>query len=187
MSVLTQARWQWTAARYFQAIQSGLIDPRERLELIEGELLRMVPINPRHANVVTTLMHNLSAQLDTGLFHLRVQQPLALAEDTWPEPDLVLVRSGDYDAHHPSAGDTLLVIEVADSSLSLDRGEKAMLYARHAIAEYWVIDVRRTSARTAVYVHRDPLSGRYRRTTEHVQGVIKAKRIKAAIDDITAL
>jgi Uma2 family endonuclease len=190
MSIVTQERWQWTAPRYFQAVESGLINPDERLELIEGELIRMAPINPRHANVVTKLTQILSAKLDTTAFHLRVQQPLAFVEDTWPEPDLAIIRAGDYDDRHPVAADTLLVIEVADSSFPFDRGKKAILYAGHSIPEYWVVDVRRApvKANTLIYVHRNPLPDGYQRIAEYERGRIEAEAVAGvAIEDVGSL
>ncbi|MGI9302713.1 MAG: Uma2 family endonuclease, partial [Gammaproteobacteria bacterium] len=141
MSAIAPERWQWTAPRYFQAVEAGLIDADERLELIEGELIRMVPINPPHATAVDELLSIIAAQLDRERFRLRVQQPLALTDDdTWPEPDLAIVRAGNYRKQHPSAADTLLVIEVANASFGRDRGAKRTLYARHQIPEYWVVD-----------------------------------------------
>ena len=96
MSVMAPERWKWTALRYYKAIETGLIDPDERLELLEGELIRMAPINPRYSTAVDELLSTMAAQLDRERFRLRVQQPLAFADDTWPEPDLAVVLVGNY-------------------------------------------------------------------------------------------
>jgi Uma2 family endonuclease len=71
-----------------------------------------------------------------------------------PEPDLAILQfRGDYYASgKPTAGDVNLVIEVADSSLSTDLGDKAALYAEAMIPEYWVVDL----LNDVVHVHRDP-------------------------------
>lgn len=87
-----------------------------------------------------------------------MQLPLAAADDSEPEPDFAIIpaSSGIPDDHPPTA---LLVIEVADTSLKLDLGPKALLYAQCGVPEYWVVDV---TAETTV-VHTDPRAGRYRR------------------------
>jgi Uma2 family endonuclease len=76
--------------------------------------------------------------------------------DTEPEPDIVWARR-DYPGSHPAGKDILLLIEVAESSLADDRGEKAELYAEAGIADYWIVNlIDRT-----VEVRRSPTNGRY--------------------------
>lgn len=85
---------------------------------------------------------------------MRVLLPLALSEDTEPEPDVAVVPLGDYKTEHPHTA--LLIIEVADSTLKKDRG-KATVYASAGIAEYWIVNL---GAR-AVEVYASPESDRY--------------------------
>ena len=78
-----------------------------------------------------------------------------------PEPDLAILRRRDYSEAHPTPEDTLLVIEVAETSLAYDRGKKAALYAEAGIPEYWVAD----TDGEAVEVNREPDGQRYRQST----------------------
>jgi Uma2 family endonuclease len=85
---------------------------------------------------------------------VRVQLPLALSDDTEPEPDVSVVPLGDYGTEHPHTA--LLIIEVADSTLKKDR-RKATVYASASIAEYWIVNL---GART-VEVYSSPDGDRY--------------------------
>jgi Uma2 family endonuclease len=78
--------------------------------------------------------------------------------DSAPEPDLVWVVQRDYSQSRPVSEEVLLVVEVSESSLAYDTGEKAFLYAEAGIADYWVVNL----VDHAVEVRRDPASGRYR-------------------------
>lgn len=92
-----------------------------------------------------------------GRAEVRVQLPLALSEDSEPEPDLAIVAPGEYKDAHPTTA--LLVIEVADSSVDGDRGFKAPGFAAGGIPEYWIVNLRDD----AVEVHLDPSGEQYRR------------------------
>lgn len=93
-------------------------------------------------------------QLSGGV-RTRVQSPLALSDDSEPEPDIVVVPAGDYDTAHPSRA--LLVIEVADTSVQKDRGIKTALYATAGIPEFWLVNL----AEKIIEGHRQPSAGRY--------------------------
>lgn len=120
--------------------------PEQRLELIDGELLQVIAKGTRH----TAVVHRLITAIQTWLaatpeppLQLRVEAPLDLGPANEPEPDLALVarRDDDYWHAHPTAADTVLVIEVSDSSLAFDLDAKARLYAAAGIPHYWVVDV----------------------------------------------
>ena len=120
--------------------------PEQRLELIDGEVLQVIAKGTRHTAVVHRLIAAIQAALaeDPQLpLQLRVESPLDLGPTTEPEPDLALVdrREDDYWTAHPTAADTVLVIEVSDTSLTFDLETKARLYAAAGIPAYWVIDV----------------------------------------------
>ncbi len=88
---------------------------------------------------------------------MRIQHTILLPEsDSAPEPDVTWVTQKKYPGH-PTSSDVLLLIEVADSSLSTDRGEKAGLYAEASISDYWVVDIQNRS----LIVHRDPKGDTY--------------------------
>jgi len=121
--------------------------------LLRGVLVKMSPQLAPHASTIRKLAHLLMAQLQ-GRYELSIQSPLALADDSEPEPDLAIVPLGDYDAAHPDTA--LLVIEVSDTTLRKDRS-KAAIYASAGIGEYWIVNL---GAR-AVEVYASPDGDRY--------------------------
>jgi Uma2 family endonuclease len=150
-----------TIAEYDRMIAAGAFDPRERnrLELIHGELREMTPIGSEHEVIVDDLMEWSVLNLPRGKIRVRVQNSIGIpALDSAPEPDLAWVARRDYRRGRPTAEDVLLVIEVSESTLRFDWGEKAELYAAAGISDYWVVDV----AARSVVVHRDHAAGRYR-------------------------
>ncbi|HYN76267.1 MAG TPA: Uma2 family endonuclease [Lamprocystis sp. (in: g-proteobacteria)] len=131
----------WTRAEYERMVESGAFKPGARFELLDGEIIAMSPQGPQHVTSVQLVAEALRERLPPGCV-VRVQAPIALDDDSEPEPDICVVRGQirDYARSHPSAA--LLVIEVADSSLEHDRTDKARAYARNEIPEYWVINVK---------------------------------------------
>jgi Uma2 family endonuclease len=130
----------WTRAEYERIVDAGGFDPEARLELIDGEIVDMSPQNSRHASAADKVEEALRACFRTG-FYVRAQKPLALGAYSEPEPDVAVVpgRPGDYVRSHP--GTAVLIVEVSDSSLAIDRGRKCALYARNGIPEYWVLNL----------------------------------------------
>lgn len=153
-----------TVEQYHQMIADGVFDAtddgrRQRLELIEGELLAMSPIGWRHVNVVDLLMEWSFENLPPRKQWIRVQHPIGLAElESEPEPDIAWVKRKRYVGGHPTAADVLLIIEVADSSLAYDCGRKADLYAAAGIADYWVVNL----IDDCLEIFRDPVGRQYR-------------------------
>ena len=139
-------------SEYDRMVELGLFQD-ERVELIRGVLVKMSPQLAPHASTIRKLTQLLMAQLQ-GRYALSIQSPLALSDDSEPEPDVAVVPLGDYDAEHPSTA--LLVIEVSDSTLRKDRG-KAAVYASAGIGEYWIVNL---GART-VEVYSSPDGDRY--------------------------
>ena len=85
---------------------------------------------------------------------VRLQSPMALDDESEPEPDLVVVSGSlaDYDRAHPDGA--ALVVEVAESSLAFDREHKASAYARAGIQDYWIVNL----VDRVLEVHRDPVA-----------------------------
>ncbi len=123
-------------AEYDRLIELGVFE-HERVELIRGVLVKMSPQRAPHASTIESLTELLSAQL-RGRLRLRIQLPLALSDDTEPEPDVALVDLGNYQVEHPRTA--RLIIEVADSSLQNDRA-KVAVYASAGISEYWIVNL----------------------------------------------
>jgi Uma2 family endonuclease len=147
---------RFTVDEYYKMAEVGILGPDERVQLIEGKIVQMPPIGPRHAFNVDRLAHFLLARLGE-LATIRAQHPLRLARGAEPEPDVAVVASyrdapRAYESRHPGPTDALLVVEVADSTLAFDLGEKAMMYALHGIADLWVVDL----PDDRLVVHREP-------------------------------
>ncbi len=131
-----------TVAEYYRMAEIGLLAPDARVELIEGAIVDMAPIGSRHGAKTSYLDRVLSrAAGDTAI--VRVQLPISLDSMSEPQPDLALVkpRPDFYDKHHPVAADTLLIIEVCQTSLRYDHRVKVPLYASHGIPEVWLLDL----------------------------------------------
>ncbi|HEX6042411.1 Uma2 family endonuclease [Longimicrobium sp.] len=148
---------RWTYEDWERMVAGGILDEDERIELVDGELVRMTPIGDRHMYTVDLIGEYLWSQM-RGHGIVRVQSPLKFHTGEGPVPDLVLLRMSEDRYRNRKAGpwDALLVVEVADSSMARDLG-KAELYARAAIPEYWIVDVNRPG----VMVHLAPVGGEY--------------------------
>lgn len=133
----------------------------QKLELIEGDLIERASKNRSHVNTMIFVMKWLIEVF--GAYRVTPEAPIDVAADdnstSEPEPDLaVLARPCTaYETSNPPPSEVRLVVEISDTSLSFDRNTKARLYARAAIAEYWVVDV----VRRRIVVHRDPRGGVY--------------------------
>jgi Uma2 family endonuclease len=113
----------------------------------------MTPIGSLHEDIVDRLMDWSVRNTSRDEIRVRAQNSIGLpALQSAPEPDLVWVRQREYASGRPTAQDVLLIVEVADSSLAYDRGEKAALYARAGIADYWVVNI----PDRAIEVRRNP-------------------------------
>jgi len=140
-------RHRFSVDDVLRMIEAGVIDEKARVELRGGELIDMPAEGPRHSNVKSDLIMRVAVQAN-GRYRMGADTPLRLADQEWPEPDLFLTPLALRPADARGA-DTLLVIEVADTSLSEDLGENAKLYARHGVREYWVADL----VNSLIHVH----------------------------------
>jgi Uma2 family endonuclease len=132
--------WRMTRARYDRLVDVGIFGPEDRVELLDGLLVAREPQGGRHATVVALVRAALEKAFGRS-YHVREEKPIALDERSEPEPDVVVVpgQPRDYLDAHPSR--PVLVVEVADTSLALDRLRKGRLYARAGIADYWVVNL----------------------------------------------
>lgn len=131
---------QLSVARYQRMIANGDITAEDKVELLENWVVLKMPRNAPHDGTID-LVKAAFAHLPVGWL-LRVQQTLVLT-DSQPEPDFSVVRGGprSYLTYQPTAADTALVIEVADSSLLRDQRDKTRIYARAGIPIYWIINL----------------------------------------------
>ncbi len=152
-------RRRFTIEEYHRMGAAGILGEDERLELIAGHIVVREPIGSRHAGTVDRLTRLWTSRLGERAI-VRVQNPVVLpheASELQPDVMLLAPRADFYVAGHPTPVDVLLLIEVADTSLLLDRRVKMPLYARAGIREAWLCDL--TTGR--VDVHRDATAGRY--------------------------
>jgi Uma2 family endonuclease len=171
----------FTADEFERLVESGIFGETERVELIEGQIVEMNPIGPGHVWSVNDLTI-IFARVDNVA--ISVQNPIRLAPRIQPQPDLVVLRQGGSRRVVPLAEDALLVIEVADTSLSDDRNIKRSLYARAGIPEYWIVDL--NGERVEVY--REPSAAGYRSSRFYLRGEslspIFAPDLTVAVDAI---
>jgi len=131
---------RWTREEYARLIAVGLLHEDEPIELIDGALRVAEPQGSPHMAAIGLAADALREAFGPGWI-VRVQGPIALDDCSEPEPDLAVVRGThrDFAADHPSR--PALVVEVAESSLVSDRGDKGGLYARGGLADYWLVNL----------------------------------------------
>jgi|DewCreStandDraft_5_1066085.scaffolds.fasta_scaffold00026_122 Uma2 family endonuclease len=136
-------RRRFTVTDYHRMAEAGTLGEDNRVELIEGEVLQMAPIGHRHAATVMKLGIAFAPLVAAGAAAPSTQNPLLLGPHNEPQPDFALLRPlvSRYDAAFPTPADVLLVVEVADTSLTFDRDTKLPLYAPSGITEVWLIDL----------------------------------------------
>lgn len=178
-------RHRVTVDEYYRMGEAGILAPDARVELIEGEVIDMAPMKSPHAWVVNQLVARLH-DAARGRAVVTCQTPLRLGDHSEPEPDLMLVRlhEGGYADHHPTPADVLLVIEVADTSLDYDRRVKMPLYAKHGVAEAWIVDLPNRQLR----FFRQPSGGAYAEVTaSETPGVVPVQLLPGVAIDLAGL
>jgi Uma2 family endonuclease len=140
---------------------AGILSEDDRLELIDGEIVEMAPIGPRHASCVMRLTSLLSRELGEEAV-ISVQNPIQLDErsELYPDVAVLVPRSHAYRMDLPGPSDVLLLIEVADTTVDADQTVKIPRYSRAGIAEVWLIDLNHD----VIHVHSDPTPAGYRVT-----------------------
>ena len=141
---------RWTRAEYDRLVDLGVLHG-EPVELIGGQLVVAEPQGSYHATAIGAVDDALRAALPPG-WVVRARMPVALDDESEPEPDLAVVpgKRADYRADHPAR--PALVVEVAESSLAFDREDKGSLYARGGVRDYWIVNL----VERVLEVYRDP-------------------------------
>src|SRR2546430_354095 len=131
---------RWTRAEYGRLIEVGVFRPGEPVELLGGELIVSEPQDSAHYTAIGLIEDALRASLGSAWL-VRSRGPIALDDVSEPEPDIAVTRGGrrDYSREHPAR--PVLVVEVAESSLQLDREHKGSLYARARLDDYWILNL----------------------------------------------
>ena len=149
---------RFTVSDYHRMAEAGVLGADRHIELIDGHLYEMSPIGSQHAACVDRLTRLFVRAVDDHAI-VRVQNPIILPPNSEPEPDVALLRPRDdgYASRHPRAKDVLLVVEVADSSLTFDQEVKVPMYAHASIPQVWVVAL----DEDCVHTYRDPDGGAY--------------------------
>jgi Uma2 family endonuclease len=127
--------------QFHRMLALGILMDDEPVELLEGCLVKQMTKKPAHV-VATGLVQDVLTPLLPHGWHLSVQDPVT-TEESEPEPDIKVVRGErrDYVARHPGPDEVALVVEVADTSLAVDRGIKKRIYARAGMPYYWLVNL----------------------------------------------
>ena len=177
---------RFTVEDFERMVETGIVAEDDPVELIDGQVVEMSPIGPRHAAAVDSAAEFFVIAC-RGKAKVRVQGPVRAGRRSQVQPDLALLRPrDDYAAAHPQAEDVLLLIEVADSSLLLDRNQKVPLYAREGVVEVWRVNLISDS----VEVFRRPEHGAYTDQSVVQRGAelspLAFPDLRVRVDDLTA-
>ncbi len=147
----------FTVYEYWRMGELGVLAPDEKLELIDGEIFKkMSPVGLPHIWCVMRLTKIFERVLGNKVF-VSVQNPLRLDDYNEPEPDVVLFPL-EVMNRQPTARDALLVVEVSDSTLNIDRNVKLPLYARFDVVEVWIVNL----SEKRLEAYREAKEGLYR-------------------------
>ena len=143
--------YRWTRRAYGRLIDEGILGEDDPVELLDGLLVVREPKHSPHSTATSLAVEALRAVFGPG-WVVRVQEPVAAGRWSEPEPDVAVVPGAprDYLARHPTR--PALVVEVAESSLRIDRTRKAAIYARAGIEDYWIVNL----VDRQLEVHREP-------------------------------
>ena len=157
---------KWTVKDYHHMIATGLLAGRQ-VELLSGDIVEMAPELPIHRTTYRRGSRYLEASLGDRAV-IFTGAPVTLPQDGEPQPDISIVAPPEerYNNRHPEPADIYWLIEVSNSTLTYDLGDKAIAYARSQIREYWVVDI----PHRQLWLHRDPIDGRYQAVTKQASG-----------------
>ncbi|MEA2190359.1 MAG: hypothetical protein QOI73_480 [Solirubrobacteraceae bacterium] len=144
-----------TVTDVYAMLEAGILDEDDHIELLDGVLVEMSPQSPQHAYALRRLTMLAAPVAAAAGLVLSIQGPLDVGSPiTLPEPDFAIVPFTPID-RHPSGA--LLVVEMGNTSLRIDLGPKARIYAAAQVPDYWVLDVKRRE----IVVHREPSGSRF--------------------------
>ncbi|MEM6963971.1 MAG: Uma2 family endonuclease [Bacteroidota bacterium] len=179
-------RQLFTVKEYYKMAEVGILKSSDKVELLNGEIIQISPINNYHANIVDAIQELLAYEL-LGKYKIRIQGPIRINRNSEPEPDiLVSIKppSKNYKKNpHPSAKDALLIVEVSDSTLQKDRQIKLPIYAAANIPEYWIVNL----VDEQIEVYLKPKGEQYQIKKIYEKGdTIKCSQLdfKLSIDDV---
>jgi Uma2 family endonuclease len=147
----TSVLYRLSVAQYDRMAREGILNGEDRVELVEGLLVEKMTKNERHMATTKRIVRALQRVLPDG-WHVAKEDPIVTARSE-PEPDVAVLRGEieDYLTQKPGAADVVLLVEVADTSYSVDRA-KLRLYAEAGIPVCWIANL----AADRIEVYSDP-------------------------------
>ncbi|NEP82468.1 MAG: Uma2 family endonuclease [Okeania sp. SIO3C4] len=158
---------QFNVKEYNEMPQVVILKENERLELIRGEIFQMSPVGRHHSACVNRLNQLFSQRLGDRVL-VSVQNPVELDDYSEPQPDIALLapKADFYESGHPKPADIFLIVEVADTTIKLDREVKIPLYGEDNIIEVWLVDINDQ----CVEVYRKPIASGYEQVQKLQRG-----------------
>ena len=142
---------RWTKAQYHQMREMGWFFEKH-VEPIAGEIIEERRMTPQHWVAV-----NLTGNLMPKLFHddhsVCVRGEIDMGDDSEPRPDLAITFGRPFESLEAMPTTAVLIIEVADFTITEDRYRKGSLYARAAVLDNWIVNLRKC----CVAVYREPV------------------------------
>jgi Uma2 family endonuclease len=145
---------RFTVDEYYKLAEAGILQSDERIELLNGLILKMAPIGSEHADIVD-LLNETFLKKSKDRYRVGPGRPVRLGDESEPQPDIVLFDRR-IRGRHPQVIDTFLLVEVSETTRSRDFGTKLNRYSADGISEYWIVDI---AAKTVHVFRRDPAMG----------------------------
>jgi len=169
---------------YDAMIENGILDENDNVELLNGEIIEKMPKGTRHTSKTRIITRFFYQILDDDIV-IQVQDPIRLEDSSEPEPDIVLARPDEknYAERHPTPEDILLIVEISDSTLHLDRFDKGLAYSRNGINQYLIVNV----ANNTIEDYQNPSADGYQSKQTYKAGekfsLISFPEIEIAVED----
>ena len=144
---------RWTRLEYERLIDLGAFRPGDHVELVGGDLMVCEPQGTPHMTGIRMAEEVLRQAFAAG-WEVRTQAPVALDDESEPEPDVLVAPGSLRDYRHAHPAQPVLLVEVAEASLESDREHKGSIYARARVPEYWIINL----VDNLLEVYRDPVA-----------------------------
>jgi len=145
---------------YHKMGEAGILTEAEKVELLNGEIIRRSPVNSKHRSHVRRLTALLYGILKEDSAIISIKKPIVIPDFSEPEPDVTIVRFDPnfYSENHPYPKDVFILIEVSDSTLLIDREVKLPIYATAKIKEYWIVNL----VENCIEVYKNPTKDNYK-------------------------
>lgn len=177
------ARRRFSVVELDAMFDAQILSRDERIELVNGEILQINSQMMPHGVIKFRLAMKLSTIL-SPLFDVHVELSVQLNDNTLVDPDISITSKLKIERRYLRRDEILMAIEVSDTTLDFDLGQKARVYAKADIPEYWVVDI--NGAQT--WVHREPVAHGYGRVMQvpfaDMLAATSVKGINVAVDDL---